>query len=255
MSLVMETRERTYSTPSGPRNFENSPQKRCRSVPPPTSESWVAKEEPYIPIRKLIRSFSLSSRVRSGPGRSLLAKALQPDPVTEERDFPFTSQGNSYDSEEEDRLIGLPITYSQDQLRPFQPSMKYEIEAEFKLLKFYGDGLSATLSEWKASYRELRRHVGETCSLDWTAAQWEEFLFLGDAYFTLQDKLFAVQDRMGQINAQMYLFLDHTRLPSDGRFHDDNTSWSLEGVAEIQARTSEHPILEWNGVDYNHART
>ncbi|KAI0905732.1 hypothetical protein F4823DRAFT_117802 [Ustulina deusta] len=236
MNSFAEIREKLNGS-SKPGGLESQPERRCRSAPPQTTGSWVAREKP----------------ARYDQGRSRLAEAIKPEPITEEPDGLIPTQLDGYDSDEEDRRNGVPITYSQGQFCRYQAATKYEIEVEFKRLKLYGDELSATLGEWKLGYMELRRHFSETLSPNMTVAQWENFLVLENAYFTLKDELFDVQDKMEHLNAQMYLFLDYTCSDDGFWFHDDNNNavWCVEGAAEKFATNGEYPTLQSNGVDYD----
>ncbi|KAJ2982767.1 hypothetical protein NUW58_g6372 [Xylaria curta] len=160
------------------------------------------------------------------------------------------SKETGYSSRRKDKRNGALIHYSQGQCRPYQQSMKLEVEAQFLRLKLFSEELSTTLCRWDGGYRELRQCFAESNGLDWTASQWERFLSFENAFFRLQDELFAVEDEMKQKVAQMYLLVDHTNAPSRrGWLRQDDVT--LEGEAEERARNGEHPTLEWNGVDYN----
>ncbi|KAF2970088.1 hypothetical protein GQX73_g3431 [Xylaria multiplex] len=242
-----------YSTPRSI-SRESRPSERCHSAPLGAKETRI-EEKLHVSDARPIRRIPPKPKRRGHNRGSGLAEVFTPKPSSEYPNAHLALEADDYDSDEEDRRNGVPITYSHNQGLPFRASMKEELEAEFWRLKLHADELSVTLRDWEPSYMELRRAILGPFKLTWTPSQWEEFLALEDAFFTLQDELFSLQDKMQNINAQMYLFLDRRNLPSspDGFWsHNGDTSvWSTGGAIENQARNSQHLILEWNGVDYN----
>ncbi|KAI0975099.1 hypothetical protein F4678DRAFT_317439 [Xylaria arbuscula] len=213
-----------------PDDFESQPLKRCRTAPPPSSKSWVTEENQCMPIGNLQRCVSLP-RSRNDYNRLRLAEKLKPEPINEEPE----PQTDCYDSDAEDRRNGVPITYHDSQLIPFEASMKSAVEDQFKLLQRQADDLSTTFEEWKVRYGEFRRRYSENSGLDWSVADWDTFLEFEDAYFAFQSELFTVEDQMANMNAQLYLFFDHTASSSS-----NSTSYCQGDVG----------ILEWKGVNY-----
>ncbi|KAI1314128.1 hypothetical protein F5Y03DRAFT_4075 [Xylaria venustula] len=211
-------------------DFETQPLQRCRTAPPPSSKSWVTEENQCMPMGKLQRCVSLP-RSKKDYDRLRLAEKLKPEPINEEPE----PQAVSYDSDEEDRRNGVPTTYHDSQLIPFEASMKSLIEDQFKLLQRQADDLSATFEEWKVRYGEFRRRYSENFGLDWSVSAWNTFLEFEDAYFAFQSQLFAVEDQMANMHAQLYLFFDHTASSSS------NSTSHCEGDVTI---------LEWKGVNY-----
>ncbi|KAI1748849.1 hypothetical protein F4782DRAFT_533969 [Xylaria castorea] len=234
--------------------FEFRPQKRYGSLPLPRRVICVSREKPYVPVEIPTRSISLESRISGRHhDRSRLLLECWPEPITQGFSTPITPRGEGYDSDEEDKWNGVPIRYSHGQCRPFQKSMRHKVEADFLRLKQSYEGLSATLCKWESRYMEGRRLFLKTMGLDWTEPQWTQFLFTEKSFFDLQDKLFALQDKMERKTTQMYLFMEHVgpSLNSGVWLREEATLWSLEGAAEQKARRGEYPVLEWRGVDYN----
>ncbi|KAI0450529.1 hypothetical protein F5B21DRAFT_425233 [Xylaria acuta] len=235
--------------------FECRPETRCDSLPLPTRDIWIPREKLYVPGETPTRSISLGSRITGRHhDRSQLPLDFWPEPIIQGSSVPITPQEKGYDSDEEDKRNGVLIRYSHGQCRPFQKSMKRQVEAEFQRLKRRYEELSATLRKWEGRYKEGRRFFFQTLGLDWTEPQWGKFLSLENSFFDLQDKLFALQDKMERRNAQMYLFMERVGPSLDSGVwlrEKDTTLWSLEGAAEQRAREGEYPVLEWRGVDYN----
>ncbi|KAI0544780.1 hypothetical protein F4679DRAFT_589129 [Xylaria curta] len=221
-------------------DFELRPEKRHNSPPSPRREVSTSCEKPHAPGETPTRSVSL-------PLDS------SPEPTTQGTNTPTPLQ-DDYDSDEEDRRNGVPIRYSDGECHPFKESMKHEAETELQRLKKHHKELSAALDEWKGPYEEGRRLYFETRGLGWTEQQWNQFLSTEDSYFDIRDKLFAVEDKMGHNTAQMHLFKEPVdRSLNSGVWlrEEDTAIGSLEAAAEQRARSSEYPVLEWRGVDYN----
>ncbi|KAI1736127.1 hypothetical protein F4680DRAFT_275243 [Xylaria scruposa] len=223
-----------------PGNFEFRPQKRRNSLPSPRREIWTSWEKPHVPGETPTRSISPPLEV-------------WPESITQGLNTSTSIQYN-YGSDEEDRRSGVPIRYADGECHPFQKSMKHEVETKFQRLKQRHKELSATLDKWKGPYEEGRRLYFETRGLGWTKPQWNQFLSTENSYFDVRDKLFAVEDKMEHNTAQMYLFKEPVSLSLNSGVwlrEEDTAVWSLEGAAEQRAKSSEHPVLEWRGVDYN----
>ncbi|KAI0505594.1 hypothetical protein F5B22DRAFT_627062 [Xylaria bambusicola] len=235
-----------------PSEVERMLHERCRSAPPPSSERWVIREKPHVLTTTPTRSVSVK-KVRNDKNKSRLAgEYWTTTPISEEVDCPNTSLKDGNDSDDEDRQKGVPITYSSNQGRRFKRSWKYEIEAEFKKLEAYGRELQATLVEWTPKQKKLWGLYTETLGLNWTATQWSEYFSCEITYYNLLEEIYAVEHRMGNLTAQMYLHIDE-RLPlcKDTWYHDGEASIrTVASRVNAVERSDGHPRLEWNGVDY-----
>lgn len=220
--------------------------KRCSSFPLMGSEGWVDLEKPHILGTKPARSISLASKVSDHQrGRP------QPEPGIRIPDGFTVPETDDYNSDEEDRRNGVPITYAQDEGGPFRESMKWELEAEFNRLKLYGEKLAATVHELEGGYQQLCEHLSATSTVEWTVSEEDEFLVLEDSFLNLREELCTVQDNMGHKHAQLCLFIDYTR-PSSRRHHcvegKGATFWSPDGAAGQRIRNCEYIQSNWGQV-------
>lgn len=236
---------------SGP--FKIRAQKRCSTFPLVGSEGWTAQEGPHVLGTKPTRSISLLSRVRGhNKNRSHPEPAIHgPDDCA----LLKSDDAYEYDSDDEDKRNGVPITYAPDAGGPFRESIKQELEAEFNRLRRYGETLAATVREMEGGYQrlcELFLETDNTSSVEWTVEEKEEFLVLEDVFLDLREELFAVQDTMEHVHAQLCLFLDHAQ-PSSGFRRswlrdEDAIVWSANGAADQRVRNGEYLSSDRGGV-------
>ncbi|KAJ8126675.1 hypothetical protein O1611_g6963 [Lasiodiplodia mahajangana] len=214
--------------------FKRHRQKRCNSFPP---TKLVARG-----IDKPLPSTPLASKVKGLKGRSWLSREFKPEPVSQEPNSRVPLDVEGYESDEEDRRNGVPITYSPCCYIISQASMKRELEAEFRRLKHHGEELSKSLAQRKEEYRQLCESFSQSSNL--SSSQWEGFSAFSDAYFNIREELFTVQEEMGHIHAQLRLFLDHSPPHDSWLEEEDILVWAPEEATGQQA------ALEWGGVDY-----
>ncbi|KAK5636860.1 hypothetical protein RRF57_012572 [Xylaria bambusicola] len=224
-------------------DVERMLQERCRSAPPPSSARWITTEKPHVLNTTPIRSVSV---------KIAACRQYRATPISEKIECSSASLIDGNESDDEDRRNGVPIRYSANQGRRFKRSWKYEIEAEFKHLEAYGHKLQATLAEWTPNQKKLWGLYTETLGLNWTVAQWNEYFYCENAYYNLLDEIYAVEKRMENLTAQMYLCINE-RLPlgKDLWCHDGETSIrNVDSKVKTQGRNDNSLKLEWNGVDY-----
>ncbi|KAI3322936.1 hypothetical protein HD806DRAFT_536117 [Xylariaceae sp. AK1471] len=238
MDRAAALREQIYEDSEG-RTFERPT--RCNSLLLQKRERWVPAEKP--------------AKGRGHGRLSRLALESRPEPIAQdpEPDTVITTEEDGYDSDEEDRRNGVPITYAQDQGRAYHESMRNEMAAEFRRLTLHGNELAANLHRVEGSYMSLRRQFFKHFGMNWTASAWHGFLLLDETISTLQEQLFDVQENLEHRYAEMYSLLDHPRPSKTSSWMQQENGtcvWTLEGTAHC-ARNDGYLVLEWNGVDYN----
>ncbi|KAI1111038.1 hypothetical protein F5Y14DRAFT_454451 [Nemania sp. NC0429] len=133
-------------------------QKRSSTFPLIGSEGWAALEKPHVLGTKPARSISLTSN----KSRERLRGRRRPHPEPDRDPDSYKrctllepDRDSDYDSDEEDRRNGVPITYSQDGGSPVRESMKRSVQADFDSLRLRGLQLETTVDELEERYEQL----------------------------------------------------------------------------------------------------
>jgi len=260
---------------------------RSNSLPLETGERWTEEVKTYVPSTKPSCSISLTSGSKGrrrdkwrflAPETGARTLTTDTNPLArQDSAVPSVAhvediEAHAYDSDEEDKRNGVPVTYSQCPGRAFRPSMKDEAIAEFRVFQSHASKLTSRILEQEKHYKKLRGGLFYgLLNPPWTAERWEELILLDDSISTLQAELYAVQEKMEHRYAELYSFLDHARPAQQQHQQQEEgevtiaacstgmlgmqkegvtVSWALGGTDVRRAGHDGDFKLEWNGVEY-----
>ncbi|KAI0158342.1 hypothetical protein GGR57DRAFT_460040 [Xylariaceae sp. FL1272] len=257
--------------------FTKGPQKRVNSLPVYPAESWQPSDMPS-------RAKSLNSKIKPVSKVGCASRPSSPRPpsrasryeefipeaigllrcssvvprVVDYTALDAVDDGASqtgYDSDEEDRRNGVPITYSQGPTRSYHPSMREEAEEEYMELKVERADIQELLEMKEQTYWIFRLLYFDYNGLDWTESRWLQYLELEDTVDLIRQRLEAVEVRMQNVFAQICSYMDHgpTMANSVAYQQDDKTIWDPQGRFEDRWNFNNDGDLEleWNGVNLN----
>ncbi|KAI1451846.1 hypothetical protein F4805DRAFT_70736 [Annulohypoxylon moriforme] len=174
--------------------------RRCHSVPPLNILSRV-REEGHVLGESLHRHISRNSHAI-------------PRYLATFRDslLPSQSEDEDYDSDEEDRINGVPIIVTGNQGCKFSPTMITNVEREIKEKLERKRQLQKLLAMPEARYLEARTRYFQNRGMDWDTQMWSYLLTTEDEYFEITSQIYGLEYEITNLEAKLSSFIDHKRL-------------------------------------------
>ncbi|KAL7620564.1 hypothetical protein AAE478_009559 [Parahypoxylon ruwenzoriense] len=200
MAQVSTSRRESYGD-SQERVFERRDRRRSQSVSSLGRRSWAPERE-FGEI--LQRSASLISKAKRLP--QVIPQCIQ---AIDSHRLYKPGEDEDYDSDEEDRRNGVPITVSENRGCELTPSLKAYIFLEKAKRLDEKHRLKKLLSVQGSKYFSARKSYFECHGQNWNVSTWESFLVLEDIYFEMVDKLRDLDFEIEHFNTALISFGDH----------------------------------------------
>ncbi|KAI0829547.1 hypothetical protein F5Y06DRAFT_302066 [Hypoxylon sp. FL0890] len=186
---------------------------RSQSLPPLRSQSWASEDASFRPPQ---RSQSLKAKVKRLP-------LIIPQYVTALGEVQLgIGLDEDYDSDEEDRRNGVPITVSENRGRELTLEMMEDVfqRIEEKLEK--KRELHKQLTIPKQGYLTTREWLFESRGVGWDAWIWLHFNILEDEYYERIDEIHKLECEIGHLETMLANFTDAQELDQNG--------WNVRGA-------------------------
>lgn len=218
--------------------FQNQSHRRSRSLPTLKSDIWIS-EQKYVAGEEPQRNCSIKSKVKQLPD------AIRQVPCVGDID---------YDSDEEDRRNGVPITFSERRGCPLSPSLIEKVSQNLQESLEEKRCLVELLSVTKRRYFKVCNWFSDGPGFHWNASTRHYVFALEDRYYQLTSEKHQLDSEISHLETMLISFGSHKGISKSGVMRDYNAGngwvWrSSNAYDKLQA--GKILPLEYEGKDYN----
>ncbi|XXH02940.1 hypothetical protein Hte_009330 [Hypoxylon texense] len=211
---------------------------RSRSLPTLRSEIWTS-EENFVAGGERQRRCSIRSKVRRLPD------AIRQVPCVGDID---------YDSDEEDRRNGVPITFSERRGCALDPSLIEKISQNLEESLEEKRCLMELLSVTKRRYLKVCNWFSDGPGFHWNASTRHYAFALEDRYYQLTNEKNQLDSEISHLETMLISFESHSYLPkgSTTQYNSNGTGWLWSSSNDYDKLLADEMFpLEFDGKDYN----
>ncbi|KAI1135934.1 hypothetical protein F5Y05DRAFT_118874 [Hypoxylon sp. FL0543] len=181
------------------------PPRRTQSLPPLKAQSWAPE---YSSVKQPRRSLSLQVEVKGQP-------LVIPQCVAArgELQLGIEIEGEEYDSDEEDRRNGVPITVTENRGCELTSDMKEYVSRKIDEKLEEKRQLQEQLAISSQMYLTSREWLFESHGVDWDARTWLGFIALEDEYYEKTDEIYTLDCEIGHLETILANFTGVGQLP------------------------------------------